>query len=258
MESLKYHPELIDTPEKLRFVMNELMEDCGVAYINFKSLVNDLDSEDFENGDEITSSTEVALGSRDDDYILSVTPVVEVVEGKTKCDNLRGFIYLTDTVSSGDTVKYKWGEVPDGILREITDLINVNVDVSVLDAADRVNDLLAGMRNGDIPNEDVMYKREEAPFMTYLGDYKLMSTTGIVPYFENSLYDKSVDTEPLEGHTLECQVDSKRGISIIEDGEFVAENVSPDTILEWKQFAEKYMKLSSAIHEVMRNDALDE
>lgn len=144
MESLKYHPELVDTFGKLLYVMDNFMEHRGFAYINTEYVTKDKFPDDYIEGRTFFRVDEVSSFKSGNEECLTCAPMkIEVakvkasVSGKDSDDNGNPY-YINMPYGSSeydDIVKYKWNEIPEGFIESIISTLDQSVDVSVLQNA---------------------------------------------------------------------------------------------------------------------------
>ena len=220
------HPEQVNTPDRLRYVIKSLMYD---SVIHYKFVAKSGDSKDFTKGMTIALCTKVSVSNYGEPFELKLT------HGKHEVtDTLPNGAYSYKFVPMEDPEVYLWENVPSEIVEDIVKKVSHYAETSLLECIDLIGDTIS--------------EHEADPNWYFdIPDHRMFVKTGEIPYIERS--DFSYNNTDLKGHTVEIYIDSRDGITVFEDGGSVVSDVSPKELADWKHKAEQYDKLIDTLRD---------
>lgn len=239
-QQLRYHPELINTTDRLRFVFNYLAgDDCEMIHVN--ETVLDDGSHGYIKDEILRVFDLVTCNNQSSKFILHVSHMEEKVREVTEDGYIPNFI-------KGEDKEYGWGEIPTGIMDAIVSQIDSKVSVDVLEYVDRICELNSYVENQKFPDSFVRFDVEDAPYIeSFPLEQRIVSSTAVVPCFTSVYDDRRNSVTYDNGYTVECHIDTFDGISFLKDGEYVIEDVSIDDILKWKERSDEFLRLLDTI-----------
>lgn len=212
--------KIFDSPDKLRFVVKNLMRS---NYINTQYF--DKTGKEHK-GDIIGTSTEVEVTDFGQIFELTLTDGNIIIEE----EETKKYMRVDRFEPTSDPVVYSYDELPYDVFKQIIKKIPYYADENILDYVDLVTNII----NKHIYDEEHVQCNPS--------DYELLFDTGDLPCIEdqsNRFHDDSF----AKLKKIRVAVKSYDGISIFEDGKPIVEDVSPHEIEQWKSNSENYLEL---------------
>ena len=227
--SLRYHPEVVDTPDRFRFVVRCLFREREIVSGWVKQELLEKLSDDGKQLFELTCVEVSGFGQPFEARVAKVvTDDPESVMGSSYDGNrLLSYAYTKFRDLSPDPEILSWEEVKDSYLIEwLVSNLDYQYPVKIMDMADRLTELYANVENGRIPDGgDAQWGINSGYFD--VGNLSrgesFHGSTGIIPVLDE--YYLSGDKYSI--HNIDMCVDSFDGISIFVDGKYLIESKSP-------------------------------